>query len=473
MKGFFLPLLALAVLFTASFASQSASAASDYDGVLTVAEQPLPTGTTTRTALEFGTFIKEYSYGACQTDADIVFDAISSGDDYVITQMSYASYPSTQYYYIYVSTSNTAEYSWTTTTLQLSNWTHQLSFIFDGSSIYTDCSQTSTTNPISTTFRTLEMYKYVEGNVSITYPTDYEGEILPITGNETEKETRRPHFTFQQYDKKITANPYAPEPTLPDFTPELDEGYYHEGYYIGWNVWKCPTEFDSVTGTCADSGILELIDEELKGVSDPYELTLSEYGSYQLEAEYWAQSCYRYPSYPATPDYCFYSKLRAHFLTSDFEYVNTFKNLIVDGRTITGNTKGEVCNVGGYCQPSTAICYELESFIEKMNCQLADTMSVGLLNPSIQAIKQLLNGIIVPSNPTCSIPLQNITVASQVIPVSTLGPQLCASAAQVRTGFPIVSILVNAAFALSILSFVIYRINRLLDNNKHDVLERV
>lgn len=315
-------------------------------------------------------------------------------------------------------------------------------------------------------------YEYQASMGDIDYTENYGAEYPPIDeGGEADKEIRQPQFTYQQNDKAIKATPYSPEPALPDFTPELDEGYTLQGYYLGWNVWKCSTDFDSLTGTC--NGTMTLIDDSFTPVDGNYEFTVTEYGNYQLEAEYWAQSCYRYPSYPATPDYCFYSQLRAHFDSSDFDYVNTYKNLIIDGRSITGDTKGEVCNVGGYCTPATAICHTIDSFIERLNCEMSGQLSVGLLNPSLQAVKTLVASVVVPTTPSCTIPLPNPVISGKTLNLSTMGSNLCTGSQTMRTTFPVIPVLVNAVFAMAILSFIIFRVNRLMDNNKHDVLEKV
>lgn len=312
-------------------------------------------------------------------------------------------------------------------------------------------------------------------NVTVVYPEGYDGEEIPGSdpANQPDKELRRPQFVYQLSDKAIKATPYSPDPELPDFSSELDEGYYFNGYYIGWNLWKCPGNgFDPVGQVC-DGGTPALTDDQLLPVDQEYNYSVTAYGTYQVEAEYWVQQCYRYPSYPATPDYCFYSQLRAHFPNADYDYVNTYKVLTVDGRSETGDTKEMECNAAGFCQPATEICYELDSFIERLNCQMAGQLSVGLLNPSINAVKKLINGVVVPSSPTCNIPLGNITVVGQTIPLSQAGPKMCSSAQQVRNGFPVIPIVVNAMFALAILAFVINRVNRLLDNQKHDVLEKI
>lgn len=310
-------------------------------------------------------------------------------------------------------------------------------------------------------------------NLDVQYPPGYTGQQIPGSdpANQPDKEIRRPNFVYQLNNKSVSATPYAPEPDLPDFSSELDEGYYFEGYYMGWNLWKCPGDFDELTGVC--SSTLTLIDDQLLPVDANYKFDVTEYGNYQIEAEYWAQSCYRYPSYPTTPDYCFYSKLRAHFTSSDFDYVNTFRNIAIDGHSEVGDTKDLDCTEGGYCTTPVVNCSGIDNFVDKLNCQLSGQLSVGLLNPSLTAVKKLINGVVVPSSPTCTIPLQNITVVGHVIPISSAGPKMCSAAQQVRQGFPIVPIVVNAIFALSILAFIIHRINKLLDNDQHDVLEKV
>ncbi len=292
-------------------------------------------------------------------------------------------------------------------------------------------------------------------------------------GNDVEKQIRQPKFSGQLSNLDITLNPYLPEPELPDFTPELDDGYTFQGYYIGWNIWKCPEGgYDSVGQVC-NGGSPTLEKEELKPVDQSFSIKVSSYGTYQAEAEYWVQQCYRYPSYPATPDHCFYSQLRAHFNDADFDYINTKIALDVDGKSQIFDTVNMVCTVGGLCVPPAQICHNQPNFMASANCRLQSALGIGLLNPSLTAFKKLLSGIIVPAQPNCSIPLQDIRVSSKTIPVSTFGPKVCASTATMHQGFPIIRILINAVFALAILSFIIYRVNKLLDNRKNDILEQV
>lgn len=293
-------------------------------------------------------------------------------------------------------------------------------------------------------------------------------------GSGEEKEIRRPQFTYQQNNRSLTVNPYLPEPVLPDFSPELDEGYTFVDYYVNWTLWKCPDGgFDPVGQVC-NNGSPTLIQTELKPNEEQFTFNdIEEYGTYQVEAEFWAQQCYRYPSYPATPDHCFYSALRAHFDDEPFDYVNTYVVLEMDGRASIGDTSGMVCTVGGHCQPASAVCHDQPNFVASMNCRMQGPLSIGIINPSINAVKKLANSIIVPMTPQCSIPLSNIKIAQTTLPLSNIGTTLCATTDKVHHTFPFVRIIVNALMALAILGFIIYRINLLLNNEKNDILEQV
>lgn len=319
----------------------------------------------------------------------------------------------------------------------------------------------------------ISCYEYQQSINPIDYTTSYSENYDPIDegGGAGDKEIRRPNFTYQLNDKVIKATPYSPEPSLPDFTTELDEGYSFVGYFINWQIWQCPGDWDSVTGTCSEA--LVDTDTAFVPVDEEYQFTVSDYGKYQIEAEYWAEQCYRYPSYPATPDYCFRSQLRAHFNDQDFDYVNTYKNLVVDGRTTTGDTRAELCTVGGYCQPTTAVCYTIDSFIERLNCEMSGQLSTGLLNPSLEAVKTLIASVVVPTNPTCSVPLPNPVIDGKTLNLSSMGSNMCSGANTIRTNLPAIPIVLNAVFAWAILAYIIHKINRLLDNNKTDVLEKV
>lgn len=317
----------------------------------------------------------------------------------------------------------------------------------------------------------ISCFEWQQSQSPIDYTENYGSTYPPIDeGGETSEEIRRPHFAFQLNDKQITATPYSPDPPLPDFTPELDEGYSFLGYFINWTVWRCPGDFDQLTGTCSEE--LQMEDNAFPTVDENYSFTVPEHGNYQVEAEYWAEQCYRYPSYPETPDYCFRSPLRAHFENEPFDYVNTYKNLVVDGRITTGDTKNEVCNVGGYCQTEELICHEIDVFIDKLYCQMSPQLTIGVLNPSITSVKNLLNAILV-NTPQCTIPLADIDISGNVFPLSQAEDTMCDSSQQIRTAFPIIPIVVNAIFALSVLAFIIYRVNKLLDNNNHDIVEKV
>lgn len=290
---------------------------------------------------------------------------------------------------------------------------------------------------------------------------------------EAEKEIRQPQFSYSVNGKTVSATPYAPEPDLPDFTSQLDEGYTFNGYFIQWSLFKCSEGFDDVGQVCEGDASINQVDYQLLGVDQPYSFSVDEYSWYQLNAVYHVQQCYRYPSYPTTPDHCFYSDLRSYWGSESFQYINAWVALNADGSVIIGDTKDMTCNVGGFCQPQEDRCFEAGNWFQSISCRFDKATKIGLINPALESFQRLVKSIIVPANPTCSIPLPDVHYLGRTIPVNQLGIKTCDASAQVHRTLPIISILANFVFGFGLLVMIAALVNRILDERKHKIIEGV
>lgn len=177
-----------------------------------------------------------------------------------------------------------------------------------------------------------------EENLNI--PAGYEGVLPRISLNDNRK-VIKPDFKYTVQDKAISATDYNLK--LPDFTP--DDGYVFSGYTVEWSLFSCDIN-EATPSTCNNPS---LKDHQILPQSSAYSYSVDQYHWYQIEAQYLVEQCYRYPSYPDTPDYCFYVDLNTEF--EDYRFLPTSVNLNVDGGTIIGDTKLNDCDESGFCQP--------------------------------------------------------------------------------------------------------------------------
>ena len=176
---------------------------------------------------------------------------------------------------------------------------------------------------------------------NIDYPEGYEGS--PVPGGVGTKTVVKPDFTYSVNNKDVQAKDY--NLTLPTITP--DEGYTIEGYSVEWSLFKCGSYTD-VGNLCNDSSLSKY---QILGQDDTFNYSVSDYGDYHLQANYLVQECYRYPSYPATPDYCFYVDFGAEAELDDYDFTSTTVHLKIDGSSFSGDTKEGECDVSGFCEP--------------------------------------------------------------------------------------------------------------------------
>lgn len=302
---------------------------------------------------------------------------------------------------------------------------------------------------------------FLANGYDINYPSDYDGELIPDTAP-LKPELLRPDFIAQISNKNIISHDY--NSSLPSFTP--DQGYTFISFEIEWSLWQCVNSFDDITGMCDEH---VLINYDILPQDSDYTYQVQDYGDYVLEAEYQVQQCYRYPSYPTTPDYCFYSDLSA--ILPDYDAVATTKHLLIDGSSYTVDTKELLCNAAGYCQEAENICYDQPDFMSRLQCEFSKQMTVGIINPSLQSVKSLLTSLTVSDNPQCIIPFGDVTYIGETIPLSTFDDSACSFTEDVHSAIPLLSVVTNFILALSLFSMVIAIINKLTDEKNHNMIE--
>lgn len=299
----------------------------------------------------------------------------------------------------------------------------------------------------------------------VIYPSDYSGPLLPDSWQPAPpKKLMKPDFSYSIDNFNLSAQDHSLD--LPKVIP--DEGYTFAGFNVEWSLFSC-SSWDDVTSDCTDQ---HLENYQMLVQDAQYSFTLPKYGDYRLEATYMAQECYRYPSYPATPDYCFMVDLRTAY--PDLDFTGTYIHFKADGGSYTGDTAGMECTVAGFCASAADLCFAMTDQMEQLQCRFRKQFNLGLINPSLSSFKNLFTSFTVSDNPQCSIPMPDVRIlGSYMFPLSTFSSTACAKIAVFRVAFPIVSLFLNFLLAISILFLVVRIINRLLDVNKTDIIEGV
>jgi hypothetical protein len=271
-----------------------------------------------------------------------------------------------------------------------------------------------------------------------------------------------PNFQYTISNKNIKATDLNQE--LPVI--EVESGYYSNGYQVEWSLFKCTSYSNS---TCIDS---KLVNYQLLLQSQGYEYTTESYGDYELTAQYLVQQCYRYASYPATPDYCFMVDL-GQVLESTHIVSPVIKHFVLAFMvTSTGDTSEESCYIDGTCVlPSELPCATDLPFFEKSNCIIGKQLKVGILNPTITALADMLKKVQVPADPTCgfNIPVATIT-DNNSIDLSGVITKACATSEDILESISIIMVVSN--FGLSILLFNLTRrlVNKITSPDDHDII---
>lgn len=173
----------------------------------------------------------------------------------------------------------------------------------------------------------------------ITYPDGYQGENIDDYSG-VAKQVIRPDFIYNVDYKTLKAkdiNQNLPKPT------KLADGYTFKGYQVEWSLFSCgdggATSISCPSPDLKKYGSFDQVAEFIHAVAD--------YGKYKLSAQYLLQQCYRYPSYPVTPDRCVNLTNRDF---KNYDFVATTVMLDINGKNISGDTRGMDCSELGYCE---------------------------------------------------------------------------------------------------------------------------
>lgn len=278
---------------------------------------------------------------------------------------------------------------------------------------------------------------FILNAIKINYPSDYSGPELPSSYTPPSMET--PIINFTVNDKKIDAwyggGLSNVDNTCVSFT---------------WNLYKT-SDSSTVVNTQSFQNTVEHFRFTVTG-DDSYSLLLG----------------------PSVPSPC-----NLHPDPSII-WQPSIVQIKIDGSSYSGSTYNSDCTLsatGANCVTKSTVQVCIDSsdhdFVSTANCKLQAAFNIGLINPSIESFKAIFTSFTVPDNPSCTLDIPNVTVSGHIFPMSSYPSQICSSAAQLRTAFPIAPTMVNFFFALLNLFLIVQLINRLADLNHNDMIEGV
>lgn len=271
-------------------------------------------------------------------------------------------------------------------------------------------------------------------NFPVTYPAGYTGSPIRDSVTTEPTPTISPELEYIVQNKKVTL--------------KYKDNIQHQSCPVmNWTTYKQDDE---------ETPVDQKLDQPPQ---NDYTFTVNEYGKYIFIADL-------HVPVPCAP------------FPDDYEVVPTLITLDVDGSSFEGNNSDLICEVRpdgymGCVTPDATSCNLEETFIEQMSCRFNKSVSMGLINPTINAFKDVLSSFIVVS-PTCQIIIQDVAILpGQSFPLSDYSGYACDSAAEFREAFPIAPILLNFFLAITQLYLVVMMINRLLNHEKNDIIEGV
>lgn len=192
--------------------------------------------------------------------------------------------------------------------------------------------------------------------------------------------------------------------------------------------------------------------------SDEYTYTVPSFGNYNLVIGYVSKGV----PYTNLPD--------------AYNYIGTAILLNFDGGDYVGQTDATCSTSDGIhsCVSNQLNCSQLDGFFNQIQCKVNRSFKTGIINPSIGALKQLFLSFIVPTNPTCSIPIGDVQLApNKKFPLAQYSTIACQKAAMIRSAFPIAPIIVNFVLAFGLLALIVRLINRLTTPNETQIIEGI
>lgn len=308
-----------------------------------------------------------------------------------------------------------------------------------------------------------EYYQLFLSNFSAEYPDGYAGSLVPDSVTEpVPLPVIKPEFSYSVVNKKITATDVIQE--LPVYPSSSD--WIVGDYWVEWSLMWC-NPYNETTKTCSNP---EVEDYQQLPLGSDYMADIDSLDGYTLSATYLIELCST-----TTQGYCIrIAPDVGEGSIVDYDFLSTTIYLDIDGTSFTGDTTELVCDVSGFCYVAVVDCSLETGFFAQMNCEMQDKFSIGLLNPSINAFKLLFSSMIVPSAPTCSIPIGDVVLATgYTFPLSGYDNAVCDTSDTLKDAFPLSSLLVNFVLALSVLFLIIRIINRMTDHNETNLIDGI
>ncbi len=475
----------LSTLSAGLFAVSSAHAVSSYDDIIHPINQILlndnsTNGNTKDITQDWSAYISDKTYDNQQSyisdeERQSFKNALTTGD-WAVEVVD----PKTSggYYYAQViwSESKNGYIDWQQDRAVIKSTTqdlHLASIEYYGGSIYV----TGLTNTISqptgvqigsNTSNYKDFYRIFLSTFSVTYPQGYAGKSIPQTAGKT---VIAPDFTYEYTGNEIKATDH--NKTLPDFTP--DEGYRSEGWEVSWILYECKNgTYDDNTRVC--HGDPAIVQDSLKfqKQNQEYSFTVPDHKQYKLEAQYAIKQCYRYPSYPSTPDYCAYFPLNGdNGYFKDYEFQTRDVILDINGGSGSGDTLNLQCDASGSCKPAPVNCSLEPGFFQKLSCQIQQQMKIGFINPIITTFVSMYQKMTVTSGQCSQLLPDSPQIYGQTLPFSQLSTKVCQWSDSIRgnAAFAWVTIMVNLLFSLMIFIGIKNLINRITDHKDNEVIQ--
>lgn len=333
MKKVFFYFLSFTVLlsgFSVLFPATS-KAASVYDDVITIQDDPMKFGNSTITKFEFGEYLTTVNWGSgCSAIANDFFTSLENQtiNFFTTTVVTESSPNNTTFLISFINKTESISTNFTTNSLDLSSSTpfKQLRLDRNNTTDFTSCSSSLTNIRLATSLSNTAFgwYKPVETNFDgIVYPPDYEGQIFEPT--------------------ILNGDVYRPE--IGYFT--TTENVIKAVYTNGTNNEVCiPVGLVETTGCVqpllrwkimAEDGTTELT-SSVKDLFQPFDYKFPAFGTYYLDVSF---------THPGTPYAPFSPEITLQSTRIEIDANGTF---------LTGGTGANECSVVGSvftCSPAS------------------------------------------------------------------------------------------------------------------------
>ena len=171
------------------------------------------------------------------------------------------------------------------------------------------------------------------------------------------------------------------------------------------------------------------------------------------------------------PDYGYYYFTISHHkdapsLPSEVDPV-TYR-VYVDGEDHIGGGTNP-CDEFGNCDPPPVNCNKGDYF-QKYLCHFKQQMKVGLLNPSLLAVRSFINDLIV-DEPACVLHLDGFSYMGSTFDPSDYDTIMCTETDKIHDNFPFIAVVANGLYAVTAIAVLASMVNRLLSAHSTNLLE--